>query len=79
MTAAQVEKLLDELCYFNEVDITHNFSSDDNNILQVKCLTENSKHTFVLTYPDSDQVVYIKDKTEAVQSILNVISKYPPT
>ncbi|WP_285768374.1 hypothetical protein [Peribacillus sp. SI8-4] len=78
MTVEHIEKLLSELCYFNEVDITHTFSSNGIRILQIKCLTIQSQDIFELTYPDSDKVDHFSDKAEAANAIAHIISKDTP-
>ena len=75
MTIDHVKNLLSELCYFNEVDITHTFSLNGIRILQVKCLNIDSQPIFELTYPDSDKIDSHSDIDEAAQAITNIISE----
>ncbi|AOH56608.1 hypothetical protein ABE28_019750 [Peribacillus muralis] len=78
MKNEHVKNLLSELCYFDEVDITHTFSVDGIRILQVKCLNIDSQHIFELTYPDSDIVDFHSDIAEAEKAITSIISKGIP-
>lgn len=78
MTVKHVKNLLSDLCYFCKVDITHTFSFNGIRILQVKCITMNSQHTFELTYPDSDKVDTLSDIDKAAKVITNIISKRAP-
>ncbi|MFJ7994452.1 hypothetical protein ACIQY5_20050 [Peribacillus frigoritolerans] len=78
MTVEHVKNLLSDLCYFSKVAITHTFSIKGIRILQVKCITMNSQHTFELTYPDSDKVDTLSDIDKAAKVITNIISKRTP-
>ncbi|MFJ7756341.1 hypothetical protein ACQKGI_23720 [Peribacillus muralis] len=78
MTNEHVKNLLSELCYFDELDITHTFSFNGIRILQVKCLNIDSQQMFELTYPDSDIVDFYSDIAEAAKAIKSIISKGIP-
>ena len=74
MTVEQIERLLSDLCYFSEVDITHTFSFNGLPILQIKCLTINAQYIFELTYITADKIDYFSDKAEAAKVITDIIS-----
>lgn len=74
MTVEQIERLLSDLSYFSEVDITHTFSFNGLPILQIKCLTINSQYIFELTYITTDKIDYFSDKAEAAKVITDIIS-----
>ncbi|WMX58665.1 hypothetical protein [Peribacillus sp. R9-11] len=78
MTVENIKNLLTELCNFDKVNITQTFSVNEIRILQVRCLTVDSHHTFELTYPDSGHVDLISDITYAAKLIDNIISKNTP-
>ncbi|PLT32800.1 hypothetical protein [Bacillus sp. V5-8f] len=62
MSKDHLVKLLEELCFFGDVEITHTFSKNQKPILSVCCIKK--ENLFEVSY--LFQVTYIQDQTSVI-------------
>ncbi|WP_043931830.1 hypothetical protein [Bacillus sp. EB01] len=70
----QLKKMLEELCYYKEVEITHTFSQNEKPVLTVSCITQENFHAYQITYLESASVKVFTDVNLAVNTILEVLN-----
>ncbi|WP_110927054.1 hypothetical protein [Bacillus massiliglaciei] len=74
MSSDPVKKMLAELCYFNEVDITHTFSIEGKPCMEVMCSSgHTSPYIFQLTNLRDCHTETYQDIDEAAKAIKDVL------
>lgn len=73
MSFAHIKEMLEMLCYYHNVEITHTFSKDKKPLLKVFCI-ENTE-ILQVTFIESQMTEEYKDVEEAASIIEKLINK----
>ena len=73
MSIDSIIKMLEMLCYYKDVEITHTFSKDNLPLLKVCCVK--NTETLQVTFIQSQTIEYHEDVKEAAALIEKSINK----
>ncbi|PLT32668.1 hypothetical protein [Bacillus sp. V5-8f] len=70
----KLEKILEELLYYKDVEITHTFSQNEKTILSIICITQDILQAFQVTYIESTTIKIYTDVKSAVNAIYEALN-----
>ncbi|WP_046173566.1 hypothetical protein [Domibacillus indicus] len=73
MSLKHIKEMLETLCYYNAVEITHTFSKNEQAFLKASC--KKNTETIQLTFLKSQEIKYYDDIDEAAAVIAELINE----